>query len=122
MVASGDIHFSYAARVEQFAGSSGPDVWQIVSSPIRNALIPQERGAMRFAVTRAGGFVGAMLRRASRGVDTRPGLAVEAGPYFANNMRAIVYGAESIEAIFEQSTSSDTGNDPDLTEVGHVTW
>lgn len=120
VVASGDIHFSYAARVERFAGAPGPEVWQVVSSPIRNALIPHERGAMRFAITRAGGVVGSILRRASRGGDTRPGLAVEAGPYFVNNMCMIDYGDDSVVAVFEQSTSSDTGDDPVLTEVGRV--
>ena len=120
VVASGDIHFSYAASVEQVAGSPGPAVWQIVSSPIRNALIPHERGAMRFAITRTGAFVGAALRRASRGVDTRPGLTVEAGPYFANNMCVIDYAQAGAVAVFEQSTISDTGDDPVLTEVGRV--
>jgi hypothetical protein len=120
VVASGDIHFSYAASVDQFADASGPKVWQVVSSPIRNALIPHERGAMRLAITRTGGIVGSLLRRTSRGVDTRPGLSVEAGPYFANNMCVIDYGAEDVVVTFEQSTSSDTGDDPVLTEVGRV--
>jgi hypothetical protein len=120
VVASGDIHFSYAARVDRYAGSPGPDVWQIVSSPIRNALIPHERGAMRFAITRGGGIVGALLRRASRGADTRPAIAVEAGPYFANNMCVMDYRSGGVVAVFEQSTSSDTGDDPSLHEVGRV--
>ena len=34
VVAPGGIHFSYAARVERFAGAPGPEVWQVVSSPI----------------------------------------------------------------------------------------
>lgn len=91
-----------------------------MSSPIRNALIPHERGAMRFAITRAGGVVGSILRHASGGGDTRPGLAVEAGPYFVNNMCMIDYGDDSVVAVFEQSTSGDTGDDPVLTEVGRV--
>jgi len=122
VVASGDIHFGYAARVEQFDGTRGPEVWQVVSSPIRNALIPHERGAMRFATTRGGGFVGSLLRRSSRGADTRPGLAVEAGPYFANNMCVIEFGTDRVEAVFEQSTSVDEGDVPDLTEVGRAAW
>ena len=120
VLVSGDIHFSYAARVERFAGAPGPEVRQVVSSPIRNALIPHKRGAMRFAITRAGGVVGSKLRRASRGGDTRPGLAVEAGPYFANNMCMIDYGGDSVVAVFKWSTTSDTGDDHVLTEVGRV--
>ena len=75
---------------------------------------------MRFAITRAGGVVGSKLRRASRSGDTRPGLAVEAGPYFANNMCMIDYGDDSAVAVVEWSTSSDIGDDPVLTEVGRV--
>ncbi len=119
IVASGDIHFSYAARVESFE-ADGPDVWQIVSSPIRNALIPHERGAMRFALTRSGARVGKLLRRLVRGVDTRPALDVVAGPFFANNMCEIVYRPDNVELVFEQSTSSD-GDQPDLNEVARLT-
>ena len=75
---------------------------------------------MRSAITRAGGVVGSILRRAGRGGDTRPGLAVEAGPYFADNMCMIDYGDDPIVAVFEQSTSGDTGDDSVLTEVGRV--
>ena len=126
VMASGDIHFSYAARVPQFSGPDGPDVWQIVSSPIRNALIPHERSAMRFSITRAGGIVGSALRQSSRGPDTRPHLDVVAGPYFANNICLVEYArdeqdGDDIEVVFEQSTSIDDGDDPDLTEVGRVT-
>ncbi|MEP6298938.1 MAG: alkaline phosphatase D family protein, partial [Ilumatobacter sp.] len=119
VVASGDIHFSYAARVASF-DSDGPDVWQIVSSPIRNALIPHERGAMRFSLTRSGARVGSMLRRLARGGDTRPVIDVVAGPFFANNMCEVIYESDRIEVAFEQSTSSD-GDEPDLNEVGRLT-
>ncbi len=119
VVASGDIHFSYAARVDSF-DSDGPDVWQVVSSPIRNALIPHERGAMRFSLTRSGGRVGGLLRRLARAPDTRPALDVVAGPYFANNMCEVIYHDDRIEVAFEQSTSTD-GDEPDLNEVGRLT-
>ena len=123
IVASGDIHFSYAARVDSF-DTAGPDVWQIVSSPIRNALIPHERGAMRFALTRTGARVGRLLRGLVRGADTRPALDVVAGPFFANNMCEIVYGPDAapdtVEVVFEQSTSTD-GSSPDLNEVARLT-
>ena len=75
---------------------------------------------MRFAITRAGGVVGSILRLASRGGDTRPGLAVEASPYFADNMCMIDYGNDPVVAVFERSTSGDTGDDPVLTEVARV--
>ena len=121
VVASGDIHFSYAARIPGSSDLPGPDVWQIVSSPIRNALIPHERGAMRFATKRAGAIVGAVLRRASRGPDTRPHLQIEAGPHFANNMCEVVYAADQITVTFEHSTSIADGEDPDLAVVDSLT-
>ena len=120
VVASGDIHFSYAARVGHFEGSPGPQVWQIVSSPIRNALIPHERSAMRFSTTRTGGLVGSVLRRAVRGPDTRPRIDLVEGPFFANNMCELSYADGGITAVFENSTSIDDGDEPDLTEVGRV--
>jgi hypothetical protein len=121
VVASGDIHFSYAARVRMFDSvvPSAPAVWQVVSSPIRNALIPHERSAMRFSITRSGRVVGALLRRLARGRDTRPQLDVRAGPFFANNMCEITYGSTGVTAVIQQSTSSDDG-EPDLTEVAKI--
>ncbi len=121
VVASGDIHFSYAARVTSFAGA-GPEVWQIVSSPIRNALIPHERGAMRFALTRTGAVVGRLLRATVRGPDSRPDLDVVAGPFFANNMCEITYRADGVEVVFEQSRSADDDEPdrPNIHEVGRL--
>ena len=121
VIASGDIHFSYAARVERFQQSDAPEVWQIVSSPIRNALIPHERGAMRFSITRGGRVVGSLLRRLSRGPDTRPGLEMAAGPFFANNMCELTFGRDDVTAVFENSTSIADGDEPDLTVVGRIT-
>ena len=48
---SGDIHFSYAAGI-QLAGSveGSTRITQVVSSPIRNALMPHERRAIRSAL------------------------------------------------------------------------
>jgi len=121
VVASGDIHFSYASRVTSFA-AGGPDVWQIVSSPIRNALIPHERGVMRFAITRAGAVVGRLLRATVRGPDSRPDLDVVAGPFFANNMCEIAYRSDGVEVVFEQSRSADDDESdrPDIHVVGRL--
>jgi len=106
--------------VTTFDHGRGPDVWQIVSSPIRNALIPHERGAMRCTLTRTGTLIGRVLRRLSKSPDTRPAIHMAAGPFFANNMCEIDYGRDSIGITFEQSTSSSDA-DPDLTEVQQIT-
>jgi hypothetical protein len=117
VVMSGDIHFSYSAEVP--IGGGGHRVHQIVSSPIRNALIPHERSIMRFTLTRAGKRIGALLRRMAGAGRTAPGIAVTAGPYFANNMVQVLYRGDDVEAVFEHSTASDDG-DSDLDEVARV--
>ncbi len=117
VVMSGDIHFSYSAEVPIRGG--GHRVHQIVSSPIRNALIPHERSIMRFTLTRGGTWIGGLLRRLSRGPRTAPGINLTAGPYFANNMVRIRYHGDEVEAVFEHSTASDVG-DSDLDEVARV--
>ncbi len=110
IVASGDIHFSYAASVPLSEGDSGPTVWQVVSSPIRNALIPPERGVMRMTLTRAGRVAGGLLRRMSGARESRPGIKMAAGPFFANNMAEISYrGGEAFLQI-EQSSPDEEGN------------
>ena len=121
VVVSGDIHFSYAARVAAAGDGSTAPVWQIVSSPIRNALIPHERSAMRLATTRTGARVAGALRRLARGGDTRPRIQLAAGPYFANNMCQLRFTADGASVVFEQSTSSATGDEPDLRIVDRLT-
>ncbi len=107
VVASGDIHFSYTARVP--IGSERTRVHQIVSSPIRNALIPHERGAMRLSLTPIGRRIGAVLRWAARGPKTAPHIEVTSGPFFANNMCKLHYDGAGLEVVVEHSTSEDDG-------------
>ena len=117
VVASGDIHFSYAARIP-LPNVDAP-VWQIVSSPVRNALIPPERGVLRFAATRWGRWIGASLRRLARAPDTRPHIEVAAGPLFANNMCVIEFRGAHAELTIEHYVAD--GGEPDLAEQPRVT-
>ncbi len=118
IIASGDIHFSYVARVMTGAGGSG--VFQLVSSPIRNALIPPERSVMRFTLTRAGARVGAALRRlAGRGRSAVP-IEMLTGPHFANNMAVVNYRDDHVGVVIEHATPADSGG-PHLSEVGDIT-
>lgn len=118
-IASGDIHFSFAAVVPQDS-DMGPRVWQVVSSPIRNALIPPERGVMRFTLTRVGRAIGAALRWASRAPDTRPHMEMEVGPFFANGMAEIFFGDDGIELVFEQSIPGEGQETMQLLEVARL--
>lgn len=116
LVASGDIHFSYVAQVA--IGGPAARVHQVVSSPIRNALIPPERGVMRFTLTTTGARIGAALRRLTRRPATAIPIDMIAGPHFANNMVMIRYRLDDVSIVIEQSTSSDDG--PELTVIGAV--
>ena len=119
VVASGDIHFSYAAQVPMSGSDSAPTVWQVVSSPIRNALIPPERGVMRMTLTRAGRAAGALLRRMSGAPESRPGIRMAAGPFFANNMAEVCFEGDDVSLQIEQSFPDDDGN-PQLDVVAEL--
>jgi hypothetical protein len=71
-VLSGDIHLSYVSEIN-FPPQSPmrSRVYQLVNSPIRNALRPHERTVMRFAMTRFARGLGRMLRRGFAGVEPR---------------------------------------------------
>jgi len=117
IVASGDIHFSYVASVE--IGDAKSRVYQLVSSPIRNALIPPERSVMRFTLTRTGARIGAALRRLTRRRPSAVPIDMITGPHFANNMAVINYRGDRVEVVIEHSTSADDDG-PDLTEVACI--
>jgi PhoD-like phosphatase len=119
IVASGDIHYSYVARVP-LPNLHGRQLWQVVSSPIRNALIPPERGAMRFTLTRTGRVIGALLRRAVRAPDTRPGMEIVRGPLFSNNLCVLTYRGSGVELDIEHYEPDDDGQ-PRLAEHPRVT-
>ncbi len=117
VVASGDIHFSYSAEVP--LGTERTRVHQVVSSPIRNALIPPERSAMRFTLTRTGRMIGAALRRLSGAGRSAPGITMTAGPFFANNMCELYYAGEDLGLVMEHATPDGSGG-AHLAEVAHV--
>ncbi len=118
VVVSGDIHFSYAAQVLP-AADGAPPVWQVVSSPIRNALDPHERRVMQLALSRAGRAIGALLRRAARRADNRPAIDTVAGPFFANNISELRYDGDRIELVVANFTPDGQGR-PVLRELSHL--
>jgi hypothetical protein len=117
LVVAGDIHFSYIAKVA--VGAPGCRVHQIVSSPIRNALIPHERGVLRLSLSRAGAFVGSMLRRSARSPADAVPIEVKAGQYFANNMCVIDYDGPDAWVVVEQAVPDGAGGGV-LNEVARV--
>jgi hypothetical protein len=116
-VISGDIHFSYVAEVD-FPESAGvtSHVHQLVSSPIRNALVPRERRAIRFALSRAGKKIARALRRTARRHRTLVSWRMTHGPVFANVLSAARFDGRQAAVVVEQAVADDNG-DPLLSVV-----
>jgi hypothetical protein len=87
---------------------------------MRNALIPPERGVMRFTLTRTGRAVGALLRRAARAPDTRPGIELASGPLFSNNLCVLSYTDDGVRLDVEHYEPDEDG-EPHLAEHPQVT-
>ena len=109
-VLSGDIHFSYVAKVHFPASSAVTShVNQIVSSPIRNALVPRERAAIRFALSRAGNWISRGLRRCTRRRRSELTWEMTHGPVFANVLGGATFDGRSARVIVEQARATDEG-------------
>ncbi|HUP71789.1 MAG TPA: hypothetical protein VM282_01960 [Acidimicrobiales bacterium] len=116
-ILSGDIHFSYVAAV-QFPEHLGvtSQVHQLVSSPIRNALVPRERAAIRFALSRIGQRIARGLRRAARGGRTDLKWEMTHGPVFANVLGGVTFDGLRARVTVEQVRATAEG-EPDLQVV-----
>ena len=107
-ILSGDIHFSYRSRLrfpDERAVSSV--VHQLVGSPIRNALRPFERAAMRFGMSRIGGMVGRSMRRLAGGTRTPVQWKLDDGPVFGNCVSVLTFKERRASLIVEQATNDD---------------
>ncbi|MEO5841722.1 MAG: alkaline phosphatase family protein [Acidimicrobiales bacterium] len=116
-ILSGDIHFSYVAAVHfpEHAGVTS-HVHQLVSSPIRNALIPRERAAIRFALSRTGKWIARGLRRGTRRRHTELSWEMTHGPIFANVLGGATFEGRLARVIVEQARATDDG-EPELSVV-----
>ena len=104
---SGDIHFSYVADVT-YPRSRGvvTPIRQVVCSPLRNALTPQERAVIRFALTRTGRAIGRALRRAAGRRRTACSWTITEGPIFANCIGLATFDRRSLDVCIEQAGST----------------
>ena len=113
-VLSGDIHFSYVAAVrfpERFGVTSR--VNQLVSSPMRNALVPRERRAIRFALSRTGKWIARGLRRLAGRRHSELSWKMTHGPVFANVVGEATFDGREARVVVEQARATDDG-DPQL--------
>jgi hypothetical protein len=107
-VLSGDIHFSYRARLElPTERHVRSRVHQVVSSPIRNALTAPQRRAMRFGASRAGGVIARALRRTARIPPSGVGIELENGPVFGNCMAELTFTDRENRLRVEHAHSDD---------------
>ena len=113
VLVAGDIHFSYIAGLE----SSGPVMAQVVSSPIRNALIPHERSVIRLAISRVGAAITSTLGRLARAPRSTRTLTIHDGPYFSNNMAALTFDDDGVRATMEHARPDDEDERPLLQVV-----
>ncbi len=108
---SGDLHFTYAAEAELADAPGRPAavsrIHQLVCSPIRNALIHRERLVIRFAMSRAGRAVGALLRRSVG--SSVPNIRWDRGPdiMFNNDMALLRIDGRAAVVSLHNSGSAD---------------
>lgn len=116
-IIAGDIHLAYVAGIHLDPDDDGPPpVTQVVSSPIRNALVTMERGAMRFATGAVGSVVGRGLARLARCGRLEHRFDLLDGPEFSNNIGWLEFDADgSARAIIDQAASDEGA--PVLDEV-----
>ena len=109
-ILSGDIHFSFHARIH-FPPSMAmvSNVHQLVNSPIRNALRPFERVAMRVAMSRTGKVIGRSLRRLSGGSSSPLRWTLDHGPVFSNCLGLLTFQDEAASMRLERATVDDDG-------------
>lgn len=91
-VLAGDIHFSFAAEIQfpdQHEVTSR--VHQLVSSPIRNALMPPESTAMRLGASWFAKIIGRGLRRAAGRRPSAVSWGIDLGPVFDNSLGQIYF-------------------------------
>jgi hypothetical protein len=110
-VLSGDIHFSYISRLHFDRDvPMNSSVHQIVNSPIRNALNPKERLAMRVAVSRVGSLVTRGLRRTVRRRKAGVEWDLDEGPVFDNCLGQLLVDGANALLVQEHSCPSNDGS------------
>ncbi|MGP4026221.1 DUF7800 domain-containing protein [Actinomadura sp. 3N407] len=110
---SGDIHYSYLARVTEPGTES--TISQIVCSPLRNPLAGVFRWANRFAYSRAAGGPFRALARLAKVPVSPIRWRMTDGPWFHNAIATVEMSGRDCDVRWE--TPRDGGT---LTEMGHA--
>ncbi len=115
-VLSGDIHFSYVAEVAFTQPGAISRVYQLVCSPIRQALPRHERKVILAALSRPGRVIGGFLQRSVRAATSPISWELTHGPAFANDMAVITIDGPSVNLLIEQALPDDEGQ-PVLSDI-----
>ncbi|MGE3328877.1 MAG: alkaline phosphatase family protein [Acidimicrobiia bacterium] len=107
-VLSGDIHFSYCAKVD-LDDTSLSRVHQVVSSPIRNSLSRRDARVLRFAVSNAGRRIGRFLQRLGGVPDAACRWQIIDGPFFHNGMAQLDFSGEEAVLTMEHAAPDGDG-------------
>lgn len=100
---SGDVHYSYLARVRSPAGTT--PISQVVSSPIRNPLPSRLRAAVRAASLGISGAVSGIVAAAT-GVTPRPlSWRITHGPWFTNTFATVELDGRDATVRWENPAS-----------------
>jgi len=115
---SGDIHLSYTSQVTLPHGSSATTrIYQLVNSPMRNALPSYERVAMHVVMSRMAAGVTRLLRRLVGLHRTAARWKLDEGPVFENCVGRLDFEGRAGVMLLEQAKPYDDQGDPELEEV-----
>ncbi|MFW0795043.1 alkaline phosphatase D family protein [Gordonia sp. CPCC 205515] len=106
-VLSGDVHHSYAARVD-FSTAVKSSVYQLVCSPVHNVVPPYVKPMF---IAGWSSLLGRLTRRWARhsGAPVLPmSWTKENGPIFGNTIAAVVFVGRSARVLFEQPADDGT--------------
>ncbi|NED94608.1 alkaline phosphatase family protein [Phytoactinopolyspora alkaliphila] len=103
IVLSGDVHFSYDARVRSWPDGTAPrtPTHQLVSSPLCHDLHGTLIGGVRALVSRPGEYVGRLAARAAGAPRTALQWGFESGPWLQNVISTLDLGPEGASVRFE---------------------
>jgi hypothetical protein len=110
-VLSGDIHFSFHGQIHFPAEMDvATPVHQLVNSPLRNQLRPEERLVIRFMLSRAGRTIGRMLRRSVGDPPSPVTWQIDHGPVFANSVAEITFDGDDATLCIERALAGEDGH------------
>jgi PhoD-like phosphatase len=111
VVLSGDVHYSYLARVER---AGGAPIYQATCSPLRNPLERKLRLAGRLVASRVGTAIGVALQRLAGVADPAFRWRLTHGPWFDNVVGTLELEGRRALVRIEKTVREDPSDEPRL--------